>query len=251
MNGRAVRFQSGLVEEFDSVVLCTGFEADFSILQGVSIPNDNVRYLYKHAFHPSGCRLALIGYVRPFSGGIPICAEMQARYFALLCSGKRQLPTDVYARIEQDREWEEAFTAYSPNHFEAVPSQILFLDSIAKEIGCLPHVGGLLKSPALLTRLWLHSFNQTCYRLSGPHSMYEMAYKSIMSEDLPGRSITSAASSLAMSLLPSHVRPKDADVPELPFTLQPRGRALIASLLETISSTALHLSTDPPGLRTT
>ena len=171
IHDHTVRFRSGDAEDFDAMVLCTGFKSDFSLLRDVKIPENNVRYLYKHAFHPAHHgRLALIGFTRPFTGGIPICAEMQARYFALLCSGELKLPSDIEERITRDKEWEETFTEFSPRHVEAIPSQILFLDSIAKEIGCLPAARELLADPVLLAKLWCCSFNQASYRLTGRHS---------------------------------------------------------------------------------
>ncbi|SOJ52496.1 Phenylacetone monooxygenase [Mycobacterium simulans] len=209
IDGNTVYFTDQTVKDYDCIVLCTGFERDFSFLRGVEIPENNVRHLYKHAFHPDhGGRLALIGFVRPFSGGIPICAEMQARYFALLCSGKLELPSDVIDRIKADKAWEEKWTELSPRHSEAVPSLVLFLDSIAKDIGCMPTCEQLVDEPELLVKLWFHSFNQLCYRIVGPHSMRGDAKKSLMNEKLPGDSLLSMFYFMASSLWPHHVRPK-------------------------------------------
>jgi dimethylaniline monooxygenase (N-oxide forming) len=213
IGGNTVHFKDGTVKEYDFVVLCTGFEDDFSILRDVEIQDDNVRNLYKHAFHPEyDGRLALIGFVRPFSGGIPICAEMQARYFALLCSEKLRLPADIVGRIRQDKAWEEKWTDLSPGHFEAIPSQVLFLDSIAKEIGCLPTCEELVEEPELLVKLWFHSFNQLCYRLVGPHSMEDEVKKSLMVEELPGNSLLSIFYYIVSSLWPHHKHPRDSFV---------------------------------------
>jgi hypothetical protein len=239
IDGRAVRFRGGNVEEFDAIVLCTGFKPNFSLLRDIDIPENNVRNLYKHAFHPA-ChgRLALIGFTRPFTGGIPICAEMQARYFALLCSRKVDLPADVRERIKREKEWEEKLTEYSPRHVEAIPSQVLYLDSIAKEIGCLPDTRELLADPVLLAKLWCCSFNQASYRLTGPHSMRNAARAAIMSEELPARSVSFVALFLAMSSLPGTVHPNDADVPEFPFVLEPELEKLVRASLETTASSA-------------
>lgn len=243
IDGRTVHFRSGSVEDFDAIVLCTGFKANFSFLRDVVIADNNVRNLYKHAFHPAyGGRLALIGFARPFTGGIPICAEMQARYFALLCSRKVELPADVRERIAREKDWEEKFTEYSPRHVEAIPSQVLFLDSIAKEIGCLPDTRELLADPVLLAKLWSCTFNQASYRLTGPHSMRDVARSAIMKEDLPAKSISFAALFLAMSSLPSTVQPDSADVVEFPFVLEPELEKLVRASLEATASRAAHSS---------
>jgi dimethylaniline monooxygenase (N-oxide forming) len=242
IEGREVHFRSGRVEEFDAIVLCTGFKADFSLLRDIDIPENNVRNLYKHAFHPA-CdgRLALIGFTRPFTGGIPICAEMQARYFALLCSDKLRLPADVGERIQREKAWEEKFTQYSPRHVEAIPSQILYLDSIAKEIGCLPETRDLLADPVLLAKLWCCSFNQASYRLAGPHSTRSAARAAIMKEELPAKSVTFVSLYLAMSSLPGTVHPNDADIPEFPFVLEPHLERLVRASLETTAARAASI----------
>ncbi|HEX5049492.1 MAG TPA: NAD(P)-binding domain-containing protein [Gammaproteobacteria bacterium] len=233
IEGRTVRFRGGSAEEFDAIVLCTGFKADFSLLRELEIPKNNVRNLYKHAFHPA-CdgRLAFIGFTRPFTGGIPICAEMQARYFALLCSGKLRLPDDVRERIEREKAWEEKFMEYSPRQIESIPSQVLYLDSIAKEIGCLPDTRELLADPLLLAKLWCCSFNQMSYRLKGPHNMRDAARAAIMREELPARSPTFVALFLAMSSLSSSDHPRDADLIEFPFVLEPEIEGIVRASLE-------------------
>jgi len=239
IEGRTVRFRGGNVEEFDAIVLCTGFKPNFSVLRDIDVPENNVRNLYKHAFHPA-CdgRLALIGFTRPFTGGIPICAEMQARYFAQLCSGKVRLPDDVRDRIKREKAWEEKFTEYSPHHVEAIPSQVLYLDAIAKEIGCLPGTRELLADPLLLAKLWCCTFNQASYRLTGPHNMRSAARAAIMNEELPAESVTFVSLFLAMSSLPSNVHPNDSDVPEFPLVLEPELERMVRASLETSASRA-------------
>jgi hypothetical protein len=198
MNGNTVHFSDGTQRDFDVVVLCTGFLKDFSMLENVAIPDNDVRHLYKHAFHPD-CdgTLALIGFVRPYTGGIPVCAEMQARYFAQLCSGKLKLPADVRERIAREKAWEEAQTVLSPRHTEAIPSQPLYTDGLAKEIGCLMKMSDLILDPPLFVKHWFASFNQSSYRLVGPHNLYPEARRRILDEWLvQGRLI------LAHSLLP-------------------------------------------------
>lgn len=214
IQGSRVHFNDGTSQEADVLVLCTGFKNDFTLLGDIKIKDDNVRNLYKHSIHPEhGGRLALMGFVRPFSGGIPLCAEMQARYFALLCSNKLRLPADLHQQIEKDKAWEEAWTALSPRHFEAVPSQIFFLDALAKEIGCLPELTELLRRPRLLTRLWFYAFNQSCYRLTGPHNLHDSALRELLQEELPGRHNPVILLFSLLSLLPHFVHPKDQTIP--------------------------------------
>lgn len=184
ISGNKVSFKDNEIKEFDTIVLCTGFEQNFSILgKDLSVKDNNVRNLYKHAFHPDHAgRLAYIGFVRPYSGGIPIVAEMQARYFAQICSGKLALPANLKQVIEQEKAWEEEIVCLSPKHPETIPSQVLFIDSMAKELGCLPPLSKLIFNPRLFIRLWFYPLNQACYRLIGPHSMYDSSLKEILDD---------------------------------------------------------------------
>ncbi len=211
IDGRRVHFKDQTVAEFDAMVLCTGFRRKFSALgEDLAVEGNNVRNLYKHAFYPQHQgRVALIGFIRPFSGGIPICAEMQARYFAQLCSGKLTLPVDLDDAIMREKAWEETWTALSPRHTESCPSQALYLDALAKEIGCLMPISELIWKPDLLLRHWFYPFNQACYRLRGPHENYEKALKEMMSE-MPGYWTGSKAMGLllALSSMPPLIRPK-------------------------------------------
>jgi hypothetical protein len=212
IDGNRVFFKSGEVRTFDAIVMCTGFERDFSLLgPDIQVQDNNVRNLYKHAFHPDfDGRLAFIGFVRPFAGGIPACSEMQARYFAQLCSNKLQLPVDVRERIRAEKAWEEAFTELSPRHTEAIPSQSLFQDGIAREIGALPSIWEILKSPRLFARYWFYPANHAFYRLVGPHAQPEIARRELMTErrgQLTMSGLTAMFS--ALMLLPHKVHPVD------------------------------------------
>jgi dimethylaniline monooxygenase (N-oxide forming) len=214
IRGKTVHFKDGTAQDYDTIILCTGFAPSFpSFLHGVEVPDNNVRNLFKHSIHPEeDGTLAFIGFVRPFTGGIPVCAEMQARYFALLCSRKRTLPSDVRERIAQDKCWEEEWTQFSPRHSEAVPSQILYLDSLAREIGCLPTCVDMLEDPELLVKMWFYAFNQSSYRLTGPHSNRDDAVASIRREQLPRGGLAGMFTFMAASLLPPAAHAKDQDM---------------------------------------
>lgn len=216
ISGKRVLFKNGETKEVDVIVLCTGFVNDFSVLgTDLSVKDNNVRNLYKHAFHPDhDGRLAFIGFVRPMSGGIPITSEMQARYFAQLCSNKIKLPEDVHTRIQEDKNWEDEMVALSPRRPETVPSQIFLIDSLAKEMGCLMPLSKLILHPKLFIRHWFYPYHQACYRLIGPHSSYDTALKQIMN-DKPGASVVffSKLTYLKLLLSPYYKHPKYLEIP--------------------------------------
>ncbi|MET1256665.1 flavin-containing monooxygenase [Aliikangiella maris] len=210
IDGNTVHFKDTTMQAFDTIVLCTGFLKDFSIFKNIEIKDNNVRNLYKHAFHPDcNGRLAMIGFLRPISGGIPICAEMQARYFAQLCSNNINLPDNLMERIEKEKQWEEHWMSLSPRHTESMPSQIMFLDAIAKEIGCHIPMWKLLLHPKLFVKMWFYSFNQACYRIEGPHSMREESMQEVLNEKLPLNDSLFMFAMIVLSLLPSSVHPKN------------------------------------------
>jgi hypothetical protein len=135
---------------------------------------------------------------------------MQARYFAMLCSGKHRLPADVRERIDAEKAWEEAFTELSPSHTEAIPSQSLFQDGIAREIGALPSLWQIMRSPRLFARYWFYPANHAFYRLVGPHAQPDIARKELLGARR-GQLTISGLTALfsALMLLPSKVHPVD------------------------------------------
>ncbi|MBB3600514.1 hypothetical protein FHT40_000147 [Mycolicibacterium sp. BK556] len=206
-DGNRVVFADSTDAEFDTVVLCTGFEHDFNI-GDLQVADGNVRNLYKHFLHPDHRgTVAFIGFVRPFSGGIPICAEMQARYFARVCSGAQRLPDDLDDVIQREKEWEEHWTVLSPRQTESIPSQIMYLDSLAREIGCLVPMHKMLLNPKLFIQLWFGSFNQSGYRIVGPHNLGDAALADLYSEPVENRR-DMAFRHVVLQLAPSFVHQK-------------------------------------------
>lgn len=206
--GKKVFFKDSTSAEFDTIVLCTGFSKEQISIGDLTVRDGNVRNLYKH-FLPAehDGTAAFIGFVRPFSGGIPICAEMQARYFARLCSGKLALPEGIDDLILREKQWEEYWTALSPRHTESIPSQVIYLDSLAREIGALVPMRTMLRHPKLFIQLWFGSFNQSCYRLVGPHNLGAEAWEDIYSE--PVENLRNMVWDMSLlQLMPTDVHPK-------------------------------------------
>lgn len=183
LEGNTVHFTNGEHVEADVVMCCTGYE-ESSIpakwLGGIEV--GDVRRLFKHAFHPDlGPRLALVGWARPYNGGVPACSEMISRYFALLCSGKRELPArpDMEKRIEEDLAREE-MTFSNSKYIRTLVDFSEFLDSVAELIDCAPKLTDYLDDPPLLYKLICGSSIAATYRLRGPGADREMARKVIL-----------------------------------------------------------------------
>jgi hypothetical protein len=222
--GKRIYFNNNEEKEFDIIVLCTGFIQNFSALgDDLAVPDNNVRNLYKHAFHKDhDGTLAFIGFIRPNTGGIPILSEMQARYFAQLCSGNVKLPANLASVIQIEKEWEDTMGSYSPRQYDLIVSQIFVLDSMAKEIGCLMPWWKLIFHPRLLVRHWMYPFNQACYRIVGPHNMKESALKEMIENKVAAERDNVRFLFLALSILPSNVHPKWLDFPVPPGKSLPK-----------------------------
>jgi cation diffusion facilitator CzcD-associated flavoprotein CzcO len=185
VDGHTVHFADGSSVQADALVLCTGYEEGAAPVPpgwfGVD-RIDDVRSLYKHAFHPQlRDKVAFIGWARPAEGGAPACAEMLARYFSLLCSGKRTLPppVELAAKIAANRASEEADLWAQP-YMRTLVRYTTFMDEVADLIGCAPRMEDYLDEPELLFKLLCGSNIAACYRLRGPQALPELARQVIL-----------------------------------------------------------------------
>lgn len=179
VEGGEVVFRDGDRFACDTLIFSTGYVFDWPC---PSVPFCDVRDLYQMMLHPDlGSRVAFIGWVRPDLGGVPVCAELQARYLALLLTGQRALPSPQQMRAhaqETRRELEAAFcNAVDP---PTVVHYSSYTDGLARLIGCDPFDGGRVRDPALLARLWFGSQIGAQYRLVGPGAQTDTARRTIM-----------------------------------------------------------------------
>lgn len=178
-----VVFADGSSVKADVVMCCTGFREGTipsDLIEGMDA--SKVRDLYKHFMHPDlGERIAFVGWARPVQGGIPACSEMQSRYFALLCSGKRKLPerSELRRLIAEDRNDEDA-AFYARKEQETLVGYTTYMDSVAKLVDCLPHFRDFLLNPRMLYHLLCGANIPPVYRLRGPHAMPEMAQRILL-----------------------------------------------------------------------
>lgn len=107
---------------------------------------------------------------------------MQSRYFALLCSGKQELPDRVRLQnlIERQAWYENEVFHGNPDLRTLVHYNHYMLD-FAKVLGCLPWHPALVLDPRLALRLWCGSQTPHVFRLFGPHSSHRAARRTVMS----------------------------------------------------------------------
>lgn len=158
----------------DVVVMATGYRVNFPFLSETILPiHQNKVRLYKYQFiphlkHPH--TLAFISLAQPIGALLPI-GELQSRWYALLMSGKLQLPKrelmekDIDAKVDFHKRFYE-----SERHTIQV-DWVPFMDELSKEVGCHPPLWKYLFTDF---KLFLTLFFDACapyqYRLVGPNA---------------------------------------------------------------------------------
>lgn len=198
LTANGVEFRDGTTQEVDVIMCCTGF--------GFSVPFfelgiDDPRALYKNMIVPEhGSSLALIGFVRPQQGGVPALAELQSRYFALLCSGERGLANEQELRQASEEDyakWQSEF-CLTPK-VRALVNYARFAESLARCIGCEFQVDPR-QDPELYQKCFEGPLWAVQYRLHGPGARPERARKIIL-EKAPVPYATSHIQRFAYQLL--------------------------------------------------
>ncbi|MDJ0534522.1 MAG: NAD(P)-binding domain-containing protein [Xenococcaceae cyanobacterium MO_207.B15] len=167
----------------DAVVFSTGYKNHVSFLPE-ELKETDPRSLYKHMFHPKyRDKLVWIGWARPNLGSQFPIMEMQARLFAMICTGERSLPAP--AEMERvtcaDRAaWLEQFD-HNAHRVRSLVDYRIYLDDIASVIGCEPP---LWKYLFLHPRLWRHivfgGTQATQFRLQGPGNKESLAQEILL-----------------------------------------------------------------------
>jgi len=166
--GRVV-FEDGSVKEYDDILLLTGYLGNkFPFLPpGFNDPLTHTRNdRYLGVFHPSLPGLAFIGFVRGQVGSLSLGFEMQARWLALLLSGKRALPSvacmkKVIARDCLDKDC-----------YEYTRATWIYANYLARHhVKCEPNtLQFLLEAPLTCLKAYCSAPAGYLYRMRGPHA---------------------------------------------------------------------------------
>jgi dimethylaniline monooxygenase (N-oxide forming) len=181
--GPRVVFQDDSAFTPDLVIFCIGFDTKIPFLDEALAKAP--RFL--NTFNPeAGASLGFIGFLRPAFGAIPPLAELQARWFARLQSGKLALPSEI-----EMRQSIEHWAGFRRHTFRAVRGRLdelvdytPFCDALASQIGCKPAWQDIRReSRRFRRRFFAGPFVAAQYRLAGPHAKPEVARPVI--ENLP------------------------------------------------------------------
>jgi dimethylaniline monooxygenase (N-oxide forming) len=126
--------------------------------------------------------LAFIGFVRPAFGAIPPLAELQARWFASLQSGRVTLPCadEMQRSIAHWKEFRAHFFRALKERLEHLVEHTPFCDAIAAQIGCKPTWTVVRRETRRFQRKFFAGpFVAAQYRLVGPHAKPQIARRVI------------------------------------------------------------------------
>lgn len=190
--GHTVVFCDNSEEQFDVIVLCTGYKTSFPFLETYhkNIADDvTERFkLFKNVAHPDHAdELFFVGFVRPSIGSVSIMTELQARWIAGICSGLIAIPSkhELEKVIEMDR---NRFSIQFSRDGEKKPLRdfLVYIDEMASMIGCNLRLKQLFFSdPRLFISCLCGPITGCHFRLSGPNSNKNMARASILSYPFP------------------------------------------------------------------
>ena len=176
--GRAV-FADGSRHDIDAVIYCTGYRPGPSLLPPIEgdgagdgdgpprpVPRSG-RDLYKLTIPPDHPNVAILGFARGQIGAITLSTELQARWWALLVSGKRQLPTAARMRSAA-----ASLRHHGRRFHQPTRTTPCFAYSVARhDIGCEPDLFELFRTDR---KLWFAVLmGPVCaahFRLRGPHA---------------------------------------------------------------------------------
>lgn len=164
---REVTFIDGTTQEFDLVIMSTGYTREYPYLPARY--HVGIRERYKMVFDVEDPSLAFVGLVRPIVGSLVGISELQARWVAKVFSSKVPLkPLDERKRDVLHN------IVYLSEHFKD-SSQIIeglvevysYTDDIARQAEIYPNYWSLFKkSPRQWFVAYFSPYNSAMYRLN-------------------------------------------------------------------------------------
>lgn len=131
--GKTVHFKDGSKEEFDTVIVSTGFKVTFPFFkkEEINYEDKDVR-LFKRVFHPDYRNLMFVGLIQA-SGCFWKLADFQSKLLANYLAGNYQLPKDMNNEIEKELETNRKGFTKSARHLIEV-DYFKYSASVIKEI---------------------------------------------------------------------------------------------------------------------
>ena len=166
--GKQVTFIDGTTQEFDLVIMSTGYNVQYPYLPE-RYSSVGIRHRHKMVFDMEDPTLAFVGLVRPIVGSIVGISELQARWAAKIFAKKIPLKTldERKEDIKQDIAHWSSYFKHTSQRIEGLVEGFTYIDDIAHHAGIFPDYWSLLKSNP---RQWLVAitapYNASTYRLN-------------------------------------------------------------------------------------
>eukprot|EP00752_Nemacystus_decipiens_P017245 g15449.t1 len=171
---RAVTLTDGTrIENVHRIVNATGYKTVWPFLASEGVAEHCTKDRYRLVFHPKLPNCAFVGFCRGGVGSIMQGIEMQSRWAALVCSGKRRLPAK--------EKMEELIAAHKTQMVGKFTTKItnIYCNALARhEVGCEPDGWEVFKSsPKAWFYLMCGPFCMSMFRFRGPHACPKVATK--------------------------------------------------------------------------
>ena len=169
-SGCKVYFNDGTEQEFDTIIMSTGYKTSFSFLPK-RYTDTTMREHYKFVFDVEDPTLAFVGFVRPVVGSIITIAETQARWVARVFSEKVPLVSlkERQTEVARDRAFWGHYFKDSSQRIEGSVEQFVYTENVAKLAGFYPDYWALFKrNPYHWYVACFSPFNCSMYRLNEP-----------------------------------------------------------------------------------
>lgn len=168
--GKEVTFADGTTQEFDLVIMSTGYDVRHEFLPD-RYKNVRMRNKYKFVFDVEDPSIAFVGFVRPIVGSIVGITELQARWVAKVFSKKVSLQPAEERRqeVEQDVEHWSTYFKDSSQRIETLVEAFTYIDDISKKAGVYPNYWELFKrNPHHWYTAFFSPYNGATFRLNDP-----------------------------------------------------------------------------------
>ncbi len=170
--GREITFIDGIKQEFDVVVMSTGYNVAYQYLPKLYAVG--IRERHKMVFDVQDPTLAFVGLVRPIVGSIPTISELQARWAARIFTGK--VPLKSLEERKQDvlmdkAHWSNYFKN-SSQRIEGLVEVFTYVDDIGRQAQLYPDYWSLFrKSPRKWFVAYFSPANAAAHRLNEPDKL--------------------------------------------------------------------------------
>lgn len=169
-NGREVTFADGSQQEFDLIILSTGYSVEYPYLPK-RYRDTRVKERHKFVFDVEDPSIAFIGLVRPIVGSIVGVSELQARWAAKIYSNKVPLKPLEERREDVRKDsayWNEYFKDTS-QRIEGLVEAFTYIDDVARHAQIFPDYWSLFKRNPKHWFVAVNApYNGATYRLNEP-----------------------------------------------------------------------------------